>query len=163
MRSGMLCSSVVGMLLAGCSASSKNVGTVTLPTSQRAIDVVQHRSDVQFADCGTLVVLQTYNAAGQLIDSKEARGRALHCEVIDASIEAGGRVGAAAVVGRAVTKITNSNLNSQSQSQGQIAQGGAGGAGGQGGQGGEGGHGGNNGIGNGGDDGSPNGHDDSDR
>jgi hypothetical protein len=156
---------LVALAVSGCSAASKNVETVVLPTSHQSIDVVQHRSDVKFADCSTLTVLQTYNGSGQLIDSKEARGSALHCVVIPALIEAGGDVGAG-YVGRAVNVLSNAQSQGQSQGQAQrqrsssssntntnsntnTAVGGAGGAGGSGG-----GHGhGNNGGGNGDDDG----------
>ena len=86
------------LLLAGCSASSDLVGSVVLPTSNKTIDVVQHRSSVKFLDCGTLVVLQTYSAEGALIDSKEARGNALHCDAITAGIQAGGMVGALSLI-----------------------------------------------------------------
>lgn len=136
-----------GLLLAGCSATSKNVETVTLPTSHKHIDVVQHRSDVKFADCGTLVVLQTYDASGDLIDSKEARGQALHCGVIPAIIDAGGRVGAAHV-GAARTNINataGAAANAAAAGGSATATGGQGGAGGSGGAGGNGGNGGNGG------------------
>src|SRR5690348_3800351 len=104
------------LLLAGCSASSDLVGSVVLPTSNKTIDVVQHRSSVKFLDCSTMVVLQTYSADGALIDSKEARGSALHCDVITAGIQAGGMVGAASVLRPAHTDINNSNEQSQTGS-----------------------------------------------
>jgi len=162
----------VASLLAGCSAYSSKPTTTILPTSNRSIDVVLHRGDVRLMDCATLAVLQTYSADGRLIDSKEARGSALHCTVIPALIDAGGRVGAAAAARPAVTTIKNAvssavtNSNSQSQSQLQwqngsvvstntntntntnTAAGGAGGTGGTGGNGGQGGNGGNGGHGN---------------
>lgn len=110
------------LLLVGCSAYSSKPTTTVLPTSNRSIDVVLHRSDVRFTDCGTLTVLQTYSAVGELIDAKEARGQALHCAVLPALIDAGGRVGAASVVRPAITKISNSvnQAQGQGQAQGQI-------------------------------------------
>lgn len=164
----------LGCLLAGCSASSEVVKSVTLPTSNVKIDVVQHRSDVKLADCGTLVVLQTYDASGKLIDSKEARGQSLLCDSVPALIDAGARVGAARAVRPAITKISNSVSSASGSSAtatgiGGSATGGSasatGGSGGNGGNGGQGGssstpgsegssgsHG-NNGNGNGSDDG----------
>jgi len=156
------------VLIAGCSAYSSTPTTTVLPSSNRSIDIVLHRGDVRMMDCSTLAVLQTYNSGGQLIDSKEARGTALHCTLLPALIDAGGRVGAAAIVKPAITTIRNavSNVNTQQQGQGQLqwqkgtvvgvntntntnnANGGAGGNGGNGGNGGAGGQG-NNGGGNG--------------
>ena len=167
---------VLALLLVGCSASSNLIQSTTLPTSGRVIDVVLHRSDVQFADCGTLIVMQTYDAKGDLIDSKDARGHALHCGVIVAVINAGATVGAANQIRQGIAAgadmVTNNNSNENSQSQGQgqsqaQAQGqiqesvikvkditghNGGHSGGQ--------KGGNNGKGNGGNDGSPNGKSD---
>jgi hypothetical protein len=181
---GYLIAVIISFLVGGCSAYTNQPNTVHLPTSNQDIDVVLHRSDVRFLDCATLVVIQTYNKEG-LIDSKEARGRALHCEVIQAGIEAGGRVGAGAVLRPSRTTNNNQNSNSQAQGQGQFqgqgqtqkqtangGQGGQGGNGGQGGQGGQGGNGGgpggdgghgNNGFGNGGGDGSNGGFQDGNR
>ena len=160
------------MLIAGCSSYSGKPETTVLPTSNRSIDVVLHRSDIRLLDCSTLTVIQTYDTAGRLIDAKEGRGSAFHCVVIPSLIEAGGRVGAGAVQGAASTVIRNVNqqaqgqLQGQSQGQGQNAQGGNGGAGGEGGAGGNGGNGGNsgnhhgnNGGGNGDEDGTNNGTD----
>jgi hypothetical protein len=161
---------IIGLLVAmftleACSAYNTEPKSIVLPTSNKSIDLVQHRSDVRLSDCGTLTVLQTYDNSGKLIDSKEARGSALHCVVIPALIEAGGDVGAG-YVGRAVNVLSNAQSQGQSQGQAQrqrsssssntntnsntnTAVGGAGGAGGSGG-----GHGhGNNGGGNGDDDG----------
>ena len=108
-------------LLSGCSAYNTEPKSIVLPSSNKSIDIVQHRSDVRFTDCGTLTVLQTYNADGRLIDSKEARGQALHCAVLPAIIDAGGRVGAASVAARAAgTTIRNVNQQAQGQLQGQI-------------------------------------------
>ncbi len=154
-------------LVVGCAAQTSNVNTLVLPTSNKKIDVVQHRSSVEVGDCGTLTVLQTYSEAGALIDSKEARGQALHCDLLTAGIIAGGNVGAAAVLRAPRTNIENSNEQSQVQVQAQQqsqkatnvnvnsnkntntssskSKGG------------------NNGIGNGGDDGSPNGKSDNGR
>ena len=106
------------LMMAGCSAYSES-HSVVLPTSNMKIDVVLHRSDVRFLDCGTLTVIQTYNGDAKLIDSKEARGSALHCGVLEAGIQAGGMVGAAAVLRPARTKINNSNEQSQGQGQAQ--------------------------------------------
>ena len=148
----------VAALLSGCAASTKSVGSVVLPTSNKTIDVVQHRSDSN--ECAVGFVLQTYNASGELIDSKSGYGNALHCQVIGAGIQAGGMIGAASMIRPSSTKINNSNSQAQGQSQSQqstntnTAQGGEGGKGGKGG---------NNGFGNGGGDGSPNGHEDGDR
>lgn len=146
-------------LLTGC-ASYSGVSSVTLPSSHVNIDVVMHRSDVRFSDCGTLTVLQTYTAEAKLIDSKEARGQALHCTLLPALIDAGGRVGAGAVVRPARTTISNAVNAAAASSAGASATGGSatatgvggsgigigvGGAGGNGGAGGEGGQGGSNG------------------
>jgi hypothetical protein len=167
------------VMFAGCSAYNTEPKSVVLPSSNRSIDLVQHRSDVRFTDCGTLTVLQTYDNAGKLIDSKEARGSALHCVIIPAVIEAGGRVGAGFASQAASTVIRNVNQQAQGQLQGQSqtsinantnvnsntttggigGAGGAGGNGGNGGNGGQGGQGGNNGGGNGSDDGTNNGTD----
>jgi len=154
------------VLIAGCSAYSSTPTTTVLPSSNRSIDIVLHRGDVRMMDCSTLAVLQTYNSGGQLIDSKEARGTALHCTLLPALIDAGGRVGAAAIVKPAITTIRNAVSNVNTQQQGQLqwqkgtvvgvntntntnnANGGAGGNGGNGGNGGAGGQG-NNGGGNG--------------
>ena len=106
------------LIMAGCSAYS-SVNSVVLPTSNAKIDVVLHRSDIRFLDCGTLTVIQTYDVTAKLIDSKEARGSALHCEVLQAGIQSGGMIGAAAVLRPARTKINNSNEQSQGQAQGQ--------------------------------------------
>lgn len=161
---GLIVTLALAMVLGGCSAYSEQHSLV-LQTSNRSIDVVLHRSDVRFTDCGTLTVIQTYDAAGALIDSKDARGVALHCEVIQAGIQAGGMVGAAAVLRPSKTDIDNSNEQSQGQAQSSSnrnvnrnsnrnhAEGGAGGAGGSGGNSGSGHHG-NNGQGNGDGDGS---------
>jgi len=173
------------MLLAGCSSYSTKPVTTVLPSSNRSIDIVLHRGDVRVMDCATLAVLQTYNSEGGLIDSKEARGTALHCTVIPALIDAGGRVGAAAMVRPAITTIRNAvsataGANAGASATGGNATGGAGGnanatatggnggeggTGGTGGQGGNGGNGGenngggNNGGGNGDNDGTNNGSD----
>jgi hypothetical protein len=153
---------VATALFAGCGAYNTEPKSLLLPTSNRKIDLVQHRSDVRLTDCGTLTVLQTYDNFGKLIDSKEAKGSALHCVVIPALIEAGGDVGAG-FVGRAVNVLSNAQSQGQKQGQAQgqyqgqgqsttnTAVGGAGGSGGAGGNGGGGegrGHG-NNGRGNG--------------
>lgn len=172
------------MLLAGCSSYSTKPVTTVLPSSNRSIDIVLHRGDVRVMDCATLAVLQTYNSEGGLIDSKEARGTALHCTVIPALIDAGGRVGAAAMVRPAITTIRNAvsataGANAGATATGGNATGGAGGnataTGGNGGNGGDGGTGGqggeganygenggsgNNGGGNGDNDGTNNGSDD---
>jgi len=173
---------ILSVLLAGCSAYTAKPTTTVLPTSNRSIDVVLHRSDVRVLDCATLAVIQTYDTTGKMIDSQQARGQALHCAVIPALIEAGGRVGAAAATRPAITTIknainqsqgfsasnananTNTNTNTTgsyseatggSASSTSSAAGGAGGAGGAGNGGGSGGAGGqgNNGNGNGSSDG----------
>lgn len=108
-------------LIAGCASYTDRLnekGTYTLPTSNTNIDVVLHRSDVRLMDCGTLTVIQTYSSVGQLIDSKEARGSALHCTVIPALIDAGSSVGSA-YVGR--TRMTVSQAQGQAQEQGQAS------------------------------------------
>lgn len=132
--------------VAGCSASTTNVGSLVLPTSNKTIDVVQHRSDSK--ECAVGWVIQTYDASGALVDAKSGQGNALHCQLLNATIEAGGRVGAGAVQGAASTVIRNVNQQAQGQLQGQsqtsvnvnsntntntnTAQGGAGGQGGHG-------------------------------
>jgi uncharacterized membrane protein YgcG len=149
----------LALLLAGCGSYTAKPESFVLPTSNKSIDVVLHRSDVRLMDCSTLTVIQTYDATAKLIDAQAARGSALHCVVIPSLIEAGGRVGAGAIQGAASTVIRNVNqqaqgqIQSQSQGQSQNAQGGQGGNGGNGGNGGQGGQGGNNGGGNGSDDG----------
>lgn len=110
---------IPAVLIAGCAQYSNQPTSFTLPTSNKSIDIVLHRSDVRFSDCGTLTVLQTYDASAKLIDSKEARGQAFHCTLIPALIEAGGRVGAGAVTGAARTTINNLNQQAQGQLQGQ--------------------------------------------
>lgn len=164
----------VPLILAGCSASTENVGSLVLPTSNKKIDVVQHRTDNK--GCTTGFVLQTYSGTGDLIDSKGGYGTSLGCRTVDGLIRAGGQVGAAALIADGIrdsadrTTINNSNSQSQAQSQGQwsanvnknananvnvnanYAEGGKGGHGGHGGNGeGNGGSGGqgNNGSGNG--------------
>lgn len=147
------------LALAGCAATTKNVGTTVLPTSNKKIDVVQHRTDNK--GCTTGFVLQTYSQAGDLIDSKGGYGTSLGCRFVDGAVRAGGQVGAAAFIADGIrdsadrTTINNSNSQAQGQAQGQYqgqtstntATGGAGGAGGGGGSGGNGQ--GNNGGGNG--------------
>lgn len=121
---------VIGLLfLVGCSSSTTNVGSLVLPTSNRTIDVVQHRSDSH--ECVVGVVIQTYSSEGQLIDSKSAHGTALHCRIIETGIEAGSRVGSAAIIARGMVNaakatkpdtidITNVNAQAQGQGQGQL-------------------------------------------
>lgn len=180
---GRFYNGVLGALLlasSGCAEYTSQPTSFILPTSNKAIDTVLHRSDVRFLDCSTLTVIQTYDTGGKLVDAQAARGQALHCGVFQAVIEAGGRVGAAAVVRPAITRInnavsnavSNTNQQGQQQQQGQTqgqqqgqqqgqgqeqnaygGQGGQGGHGGEGGHGGQGGHG-NNGGGNGDGDGS---------
>jgi hypothetical protein len=174
---------MITMLLAGCSEYTSKPTSFTLPTSNKNIDVVLHRSDVRFADCGTLTVIQTYDGTAKLIDAQGARGTALHCNVIQAGIEAGGRIGAAAVFRPSTTKVNNSVSSTQSTIGTTAAPvltapttvsptgGSTGGTGGDTGgtAGGSGGDGGgshpNNGLGNGGGDGVPgnSGHDDTNR
>jgi len=164
------------LLIAGCSASTTNIGSLVLPTSNKSIDVVQHRSDSH--ECAVGWVLQTYDATGGLIDSKSGSGNAFHCQVFQAGIQAGGMVGAAAVLRPSRTNVDNSNDNAatsasnsaasavakqaqgqaQSQVQGQVLNAPVT----ESSHGGKGPHG-NNGYGNGGNDGSPNGHEDNDR
>jgi hypothetical protein len=110
---------MITMLLAGCSEYTSTPTSFTLPTSNKNIDVVLHRSDVRFTDCGTLTVIQTYDGDAKLIDAQSARGVALHCNVIQAGIEAGGRIGAAAVLRPALTNVNNAVNNSLSQGQTQ--------------------------------------------
>jgi hypothetical protein len=115
---------LVAIFGAGCAASTKNVGSLVLPTSGRQVDIVQHRSDSH--GCAELVVLQTYDAAGQLIDSQQGRARSLPCTLVEVGIEAGSRVGSAAIIARGMvnaakaTRPDNVDINnSNSQSQGQ--------------------------------------------
>jgi hypothetical protein len=141
-------SSAVLLLLFGCSASTTNVGSLVLPTSNKKIDVVQHRTDGK--GCTTGFVLQTYSQIGDLIDSKGGYGRSLGCAVVDGVIRSSGQVGAAALIADGIRHSgdTINNSNSQAQSSTNTntntATGGAGGAGygGAGGQGGAGGGGG---------------------
>ena len=176
-------SAVTAFALTGCVAYSE-VETVTLPLSGKKIDVARHRSDVRFADCGTLNVIQTWDADGKLVDSKEARGGALHCDLAIEALRAGGYIGGAEIIANGAARaakaaasasntleINNANTNNAegyysgtqtlNQSQAQTLTGGAGG--GSSGTGGT--HSGhpNNGFGNGGGDGSPNGHSDNGR
>lgn len=65
-------SAAITLSLAGCSSSTLNVGSLTLPTSGQVIDIVQHRTDSK--DCPVGWVLQTYNSKGLLIDSKSGGG-----------------------------------------------------------------------------------------
>ena len=114
---------IIGLLVAmftlgACSAYNTEPKSIVLPSSNKSIDLVQHRSDVRLTDCGTLTVLQTFDNTGRLIDSKEARGSALHCVVIPALIEAGGDFGAG-YVGRSVNVLSNAQSQGQSQSQSQ--------------------------------------------
>lgn len=83
-------------LIASCASSTSNVGTLTLPSSNKVIDVVQHRSDSH--ECSTLVVLQTFDSEGKLIDSQQGRGQAFHCGFTFSLIEGGSRVGSAALI-----------------------------------------------------------------
>lgn len=128
--------SLIGiMVLAGCGATTSNVGTLTLPTSGKIVDVVQHRTST-YDGCAELVVLQTYSADGTLINSEAGRGRTLGCTVVEVGIEAGSRVGSAAIIGNAMVKAAkathpdninvdnelksvNTNVNKQTQSQNQ--------------------------------------------
>ena len=157
----------------GCAEYTSKPQSFLLPTSNRSIDTVLHRSDVRFLDCGTLAVIQTFDTSGKLIDAQAARGTALHCGVIQAGIEAGGRVGAAAVVRPAITRINNavssavSNTNQQQQGQGQgqgqqQGQGQSQSSGGHEGDEGHGNNGGGNGDGDGGNPGTDNHHDNGD-
>jgi hypothetical protein len=98
-------------VLSACSSYSTKPESFVLPTSNKKIDTVLHRSDVRFMDCGTLSVLQTYDAEGKLIDAAQARGSAFHCVVVPSLIEAGGRVGAAAVTEAARTTVNNAVSN----------------------------------------------------
>ena len=115
----------VTLSLAGCSSSSTIVGSLTLPTSGLTVDMVQVRTDSK--DCPVGWVLQTYDSKGQLIDSKSGGGQSLPCQLVNVSIEAGSRVGAAALIANGLrhsgdsssTTNNNSNSNSASQSQGQ--------------------------------------------
>jgi hypothetical protein len=111
------------LLISGCAASTGVIGTTILPTSNKSIDVVLHRSDIKFLDCATLTVIQTYSSDGEMIDSAKAQGRALHCDVVQAGIQAAGVVGAGALVGKGLsdsgTSIKNNNSQGQGQYQGQ--------------------------------------------
>ena len=124
MRSLKISLIAVMLVLAGCSSSAINVGSLVLPTSNKTIDVVQHRSDVKALDCTTLTVLQTYDASGVLIDAKSAQGRALHCDAAVAVIDAGAAIGAANQIRRGLaasaSEINNVNAQAQGQEQGQF-------------------------------------------
>jgi hypothetical protein len=108
---------IVGMMMAGCAASTKNVGTLVLPTSNKSIDVVQHRTDSH--ECAVGGVIQTFDATGILIDSQRFENNAFHCQMLNAGIQAGGMVGAASVLRPSITR--NHNENEQQQAQGQNA------------------------------------------
>src|SRR3990172_615897 len=113
-----LMSLAAALLLCGCAAKTGSVGTVVLPTSNKQIDVVQHRSDSK--ECAVGGVLQTYDAGGLLIDSQMAQGTAFHCHVVGAAIQAGGIVGAASILrSGSRTRIDNSNTQAQEQNQQQ--------------------------------------------
>jgi len=155
--------------LTGCSASTTNVGSLVLPSSNKKIDLVQHRTDGK--GCTTGFVLQTYSQNGDLIDSKGGYGRSLGCAVVDGVIRSSGQVGAAALIADGIRHSgdTINNSNSQAQGQGQYqgqtsantntATGGAGGGGGgSNGGGGNGGGGGNSNHSGGGDSTNPGGH-----
>ena len=155
-----ICISLLALLIliSGCSSSTSNVGSLVLPTSNRTIDVVQHRSDSR--GCAELVVLQTYTAVGELIDSKEGRATALPCALVGVVVEAGAHVGSAAIIANGVTKaakaaasasnsLTITNTNGQTQTSTSTYSGGEGGSS----------SGGNNGQGNGSGDGTNNGTD----
>ena len=144
-------SAVLLLVGSGCAEYTSKPQSFVLPTSNRSIDTVLHRSDVRFLDCGTLAVIQTFDVEGRLIDAQAARGTALHCGVIQATIEAGGRVGAAAVTARAASKATAAAANAVTVTNGQYQTGSAPTSEGQGG--------GNNGGGNGSDDGTNGGTD----
>lgn len=126
MRTKIFLAAVCATLAAGCSASTSIVGTIVLPTSGAVVDIAQHRSDSH--GCAELVVLQTYDSKGQLIDSQQGRARSLPCAMVEVGIEAGSRVGSAAIVARGLVnaaKVTHpdniniSNANSQAQGQRQ--------------------------------------------
>lgn len=111
-------------LVVGCSASSTIIGPVTLPTSGKIVDVVQHRSDSH--GCAELVVIQTFDAAGILLDSQQGRARSLPCTMVEVGIEAGSRVGSAALIANGLVKAAKATRpdnvdinNSNSQAQGQ--------------------------------------------
>ena len=104
-------SAVALSVLSACGSYTTKPESFVLPTSNKHIDVVLHRSDVRFMDCSTLTVIQTYDADAKLIDAAQARGSAFHCVVIPSLIEAGGRVGAAAVTEAARTTIKNTVSN----------------------------------------------------
>ena len=139
--------------LSACTASTQNIGTLVLPTSNKKIDVVQHRSSTKDG-CAELVVIQTYQFDGVLLDSQSGRATALPCALIGAAIEAGAYAGSAAIIAngaaKAASKISN-NVSVTSSSSG----GNSGGPSGR--------EHGNNGYGNGGHDGSNGHHGDSDR
>jgi uncharacterized membrane protein YgcG len=164
--------SLVGLLLGllccvsliGCAASTKNIGSITLPTSGRTIDVVQHRAEID--GCLDFKVLQTYDSEGKLIDSQRGYGNTLPCVIIGAAIETGGYVGAASIAAHAASKAASTASNIVNVTAGATSTSTGGSNGGSNGGGGEGGSGhghGNNGFGNGGGDGSPNGHNDGNR
>lgn len=117
-------------LFTGCAASTRVVGTVVLPTSNKTIDVVQHRSDNR--GCVELVVLQTFDASGVLVDSAAGRGQTLPCLLTEVVIESGSRVGSAALIANGMVRAaratkpdtvsvdnSNDNVNAASQVQGQ--------------------------------------------
>ena len=128
---GIVCAAFLG----GCAASSETL-KIQLD-SGRTWEVAKTRSGVAFLDCGTQLVSYLFDEKGSLVDSKSERGAALHCGVIEASIEAAGQVGAASVIGKAFVKAAKAtrpdtvsvdndasinNVNNQGQSQSQQQQ-----------------------------------------
>ena len=70
---------MITMLLAGCAEYTSTPTSFTLPTSNKNIDVVLHRSDVRFTDCGTLTVIQTYDGDAKLIDATNTASGSRPC------------------------------------------------------------------------------------
>src|SRR5262245_14457521 len=87
MKSKILLALAASVVLGGCSASTKNIGSIVLPTSNKTIDVVQHRSDSE--ECAVGGVLQTFDAKGNLIDSKTFEGNAFHCQFMNGLFSVG--------------------------------------------------------------------------
>jgi len=108
MKASIITVLVAGLALQGCYAYS-TINEVTLSNGMK-IDVVRHRSDVRFADCGTMNVTQTW-LDGKLIDSKDARGNALHCDLTVEAFRAGGTLGGAALIANGAARAAKAAAN----------------------------------------------------
>ena len=101
---------------------------VTL-ASGRQLQLVRGRSDVAIGDCGTQLNAYLFDENEQLINAASERGHALHCDISVAVIDAGGRVGGAAIAANGAVRaaralkpdnVSVSNTNTQAQGQKQL-------------------------------------------